>query len=501
MQFKILKEEFPYLSFDTDSDIELYFEFRKMGKLKEALLLYNTKLRRKFPDDDMRAELLRCYRSHDPGFKQLLYECIVVLAEKVENRIFYIISVLTENVRSVKISDAYSVIRFAESLLSIISPDRMKAVGFTEKYARYATLLDFKAKEMNRTAELIRMYITDTVESIQDLKREREARYQIEQKKKKEALFVDFSKIHFSAHDVARILIPHNISRTEDSVIAYCLKYWNQVFDPAFERIIVLYSKKYRTKHSEIFFAIKNGREHGWKDEEILNAVLSSVVTGYYYNISGDLYLQRTWRYYKAGLEAAASENQTEKEPSPSAGQSVRHEKENISRLKPEKSHGEKGVEKSSGEGMDAGKVAGPDERPEEKKAGGEKNSKETSKKSVRNMKNSHKEKSFVPNSVADIIKKLSGKTYTVYKEIFFQEVRSSIREELSVCAGKKIPGIFSSHQNAAEDIVFNYLMSHYDDPYQNWMTSQDKKKVDSLGFNLKTIEPIVSRWIKGKSI
>lgn len=41
--------------------------------------------------------------------------------------------------------------------------------------------------------------------------------------------------------------------------------------------------------------------------------------------------------------------------------------------------------------------------------------------------------------------------------------------------------------------------MSHYDDPYQNWGTSRDKKQVDSLGFNMKSIEPIVSRWVEAK--
>lgn len=494
LQLKILKEEYPYLSFDTDTDIERYFELWKMGKHKEALVLYNTRLRRKFPDENARAELLRCYRLRDPGFKKLLYECILILADKVEKRVFYIISVLTENIDTVKISDAYSVIRFAENLLSVVSADRMKAVAFTEKYARYAVLLGFKSKEMKRTAEIIRMYITDTVESVRSLKKEREARRYAGRKKKQESVFVDFSKIKFSEKDLSRILIPRGVSRTEDSVIAYCLKYWNQVFDPAFERIIVLYSKKYKTKHSEIFSAIKNGREHGWRDEEILNAVLSSVVNGYYYNISGDLYMQRTWRYYKsnlqpapspAGEKAAGADNPPQPQaalPPPSKSSEVKTRKAKTVKKVPAESLKPAGAE--------------PSEKPKVPVLRRDRRGKE---KGLPDFAGKGRVKNFVPNSVADIIKRVSGKTYTVYKEIFFQEIRSSIREELSACVGKKSGGIFSSNQNEAEDIVYNYLMSHYDDPYQNWGTSRDKKQVDSLGFNMKSIEPIVSRWVEAK--
>ena len=310
LQMRVLREEFPQLSFDTDPDIERYFELWKSGQHKEALALYNAKIRRKFPDDAARAELLRCYRSRDPRFKRLLYESIATLAEKLEKRVRYVISVLTDRIGEVDVADAYSVIRYAENLLSMISSDRMKAIPFTEKYARYAAFMDYRAGDMRRTADLIRMYVTDSIESVLDLRRQRRARRIPARQKAAAPAAVDFSQITFSAEDVSKILIPQNIQRVEDSVIAYCLKYWNRVSDPAFERIVVLYSKKYRTKHSDIFFAVKNGRLHGWKDEEILNAVLSTVVSGYYYNISGDLYLQRAWRYYKSsvGLEPAAPE-------------------------------------------------------------------------------------------------------------------------------------------------------------------------------------------------
>ena len=39
-------------------------------------------------------------------------------------------------------------------------------------------------------------------------------------------------------------------------MLAWCHKYWLRVDDPAFERIVWLYSKKYGTKHYEVFKAI-----------------------------------------------------------------------------------------------------------------------------------------------------------------------------------------------------------------------------------------------------
>lgn len=616
-QLRILKEEYPYVNFDTDSDIERYFELWKTGKQKEALVLYNMTLRRKFPDDAVRAELLRCYRLHNPKFKRLLYESILILAEKIEKRVKYVISILTEKIDGVDMADAYSVIRFSEHLLSMISSDRMKAISFTEKYSRYAALLDFRPVEMKRTAELIRMYVTETVESVQDLKRERQSKQHAEKKEKASAPpAVDFSQITFSDADVAKIVIPSNISRIEDSVIAYCLKYWNVVFDAAFERIIVLYSKKYRTKHSEVFFAIKNGREHGWRDEEILNAVLSAVVSGYYYSITGDLYLQRMWRYYKASVgiepkplalpapeqhtpaiqtaspkvsasehgkrpETPEADKQTDVEKSAERGKPAAKrpvEARNAARVAPKKrlvgesrdarknagfvaeteaaeaadSAAKKARKRTSKKGAAAGDVKSAGERktpfstesggtsgkhpvnpgrgmsPEKPHADAGRGSRHGKRAVPHREKTSRygkppenavrpesrlsfrsdRSRAFAarphfpsrgksePNSVADIIKRISGETYTVYREMFFQEIRSSIRGELSSCAIKKGGRFFGIRQNEAEDIVFNYLEAHYDDPYQNWETSGEKTKIESLGFRLKSIDSVIKRWV-----
>ena len=545
IQRRILKEEYPTMSFDSDSDIERYFEMRKQGRQTDALALYDTRLRKKYPNDAQRTELLRYYRSRDPRYAEILHESMIDLAERLVARTTYVISLLTKDIDSVDLTDAYSVIKLTEGLLSVISPDRYIAISFTEKYVRYAKALNFRHGEMERTAELIRLYVTDTIESVQDFKKEREerrkqrARQTERQRESKRANF-DLSRIVFSDEDLQRITIPANVTRTEDIVIAYCSRYWNLVGDPAFEKTVFLYSRKYRTKHNDVFQAIKNGRDHGWKDEEILNAVLATVVTGYYYSITGDVYLQRSWARCKAGL-VAGSEVQAQ---SPVALHQARTSP-HAAAYKAKKWAAPKTAPKATQRIAQAARAAAP-------KAAKALERQAFTEGSARSSAPIHERKSlipaakpiiappvktaakpsasrakvapakraatfkperaptrarrpklpaapaFKPNSVADIIRKMTGKTYTVYKDLFFREIRPSIRATLAASrSGRANP--FGTKQNDAEEIMYGFLEAHYDDPYQNWKGSVERKTVEDLGYSIPALEPVISDWIEHK--
>lgn len=474
LQARILKEEFPHLHLDSDSDIERYFELRSLGRQGEALGIYNARLRKKYPDDAKRAILLGYYRSRDPRFSSMLRESHIALADRLIRRTVTIIDTLTRDIETVDMTDAYPVIKLAEGLLSIISPDRFQAVAFCEKYCRLARLVNHKPAQMDATAELLRLYVNDTIESVQELKKAHEekkrTRIAAERagKERKKNQF-DLSRIVFSPADVQKILIPEGITRTEDKVIAYCLRYWNRVSDPAFEKTIFLYSRKYRTKHSDIYLAVKNGRDHLWKDEEILNAVLANVVTGYYYSITGDVYLQRTWARYKAMVELPPAGGVQQELALPAAIVPPAPVK------KPKRA---------------ATKARSPSGKPKKVIRAAKK---------VVPLKIERKpatERSPFANSIADIIKKKTGKTYTVYKELFFQKIRPAIRTTLSLSADKK-GGLFTSRQNDAEELVYAFLYDNYNNPYQNWVESDSRKKCENLGYPIKDIEPIITRWIE----
>lgn len=62
----ILNQEFPDLSLSGDDEIERYFIYRKQGREKEAIFLYNNKLRVKYPNEALRIALISAYRKKTP---------------------------------------------------------------------------------------------------------------------------------------------------------------------------------------------------------------------------------------------------------------------------------------------------------------------------------------------------------------------------------------------------------------------------------------------------
>ena len=306
LEKQVLKQEYPQVSFSEDLDIERYFELRKTGHLNEALLLYNGKLKRKYPDDSMRYELMSSYRQRSHRFQELLTENLINLAQKTIMQIKQVIGFITEKTANLDTNDVYNVIQECEKIVSSISSDRFASISFTEKYARYANIIGFKQSAMKKSAELIRLYVTDTLSSVKAYRDEQDeilSRQKRERASYKPPTTFDFSKIVFTKEQVDAIIISPDIKRIEDQVIAYTLKYWPVYADGGFENIVLLYSRKYRTNNFNIFQAVKVGRFRSWRDEEILQAVLLNLVNGYYYSISGDLYLQREWAKVKASVE------------------------------------------------------------------------------------------------------------------------------------------------------------------------------------------------------
>ena len=273
-----------------------------------------------------------------------------------------------------------------------------------------------------------------------------------------------------------RIILPKTITRTEDIVIAYCIRYWKMVYDTAFERTIFLYSRKYKTHHSDIFLAIKNGVTHGWKDEEILNSVLANVVTGYYYNISGDLYLQRTWARYKQSstIPGIAMTPGAPALPPIIKAVHARKKKNPVARTLRKKA--------VSVQPKKAIKPVKPFVPPKSKP--------------IKKNLVLPRAPTFIPNSISDMIRKQTGKTYTVYKELFFRGIRPSIRNVLVSSLINK-GNLFGNKQNEAEEIIYNFLYEHYNDPYQNWKESEERKKVEKIGYAMPALEQVIAGWIK----
>lgn len=98
--------------------------------------------------------------------------------------------------------------------------------------------------------------------------------------------------------------------------------------------------------------------------------------------------------------------------------------------------------------------------------------------------------------SVSDRIRKLSGKAYDVYRQLFLEGVRADIHRTLLASRTKK-SRLFDDSANAAEDIIFAFLASHYADPYMDWEASAERAKVEGLGFALPSLDPIIEAWYR----
>ena len=105
--------------------------------------------------------------------------------------------------------------------------------------------------------------------------------------------------MQFSRDDLAEIRIDSRLKRKAHQVLAFCRLYWLKINDPDFERKIFLYSKKYNTKHYDIFRTIKEGRLRALPDDVLLLEVFNHLSRGYEYNISEDLYMRKAWQRIK----------------------------------------------------------------------------------------------------------------------------------------------------------------------------------------------------------
>ncbi|MDR2759452.1 MAG: hypothetical protein LBB78_08725, partial [Spirochaetaceae bacterium] len=334
IQDELLRLEYPFLSPDYDPDIERYFYLRSSHRPQDALVLYQNRLKPRYPQDEFRALLMRCYRSRDPSYKLIQAKAYRNLGERALERIKKTIVYIVEKVESYNEKDVFSTIKAADEILLALPKDHYEAQTGIERLLHYAEELDFYVKSMTKAADLIRSYLNQSLSVVEEAKNRRESQRQqalereqqrqiredwksySQQKKQGRRMsqrrpMIDLTAIEFAQEDLARIEIPGDMIKPEDQTLAYCVKYWNLIYDSAFEQILYFYSKKYGTKHHAVFLAIRRGRINQFRDDEILASVMSILVTGYYYSIRGDVYLQRKWNSIKSALQQHASKEGT----------------------------------------------------------------------------------------------------------------------------------------------------------------------------------------------
>jgi hypothetical protein len=535
-QEALFKREFPSLRFDTDQDIERYFELRRLGMHQQALDIYRHKLLPKYPMEEQRVALLRAYRMKDGSFQLLLRESMIEYAYRVVARIKVSIDSITAPLQGVKLSNTYKAILAVEDVIKLLPEDRTVAMDMLERFIHFSRTFRYKADATIKTYELVRQYFYESgfEETLDQLIERKNAEREAQRAQtRKVARVFDLSKVKFNPQDVKRIEIPNTIVKKEDKVIAYCFRYWELALDPKFERIIFLYSRKYHTNHYEVFDIVKRCRATRGSDEVMLNAVSNALTTGYSYSVQGDLYLQAMWRKAKENLYAqasagllsapedisvivanaapakAADDNSPEKSWAPDVTPEVLSPVERTGRPRGIGKDGkpEKGAKASEAKEQAAAEKAAKKEaerqaREEERLrkrtealAAKAERSKTLAKHKKGVFGEPRPEAARASGSVSDHIKRLSGRSYDVYREIFAERSRGSIRTYLSAhrnSGGGR--GLFDGALNEAEELVYQFLIKNYDNPYMNWDKSRERESVESLGFELPSVVPVIER-------
>ncbi|MDR2101092.1 MAG: hypothetical protein LBP43_00810 [Treponema sp.] len=553
---ELLRLEYPSLLPDHDPDIERYYYLRSRGYAREAMVIYQSRLKSRYPNDNFRTILMRCYRSRDPAYHKLLILGYQALAERCLERVKRSIRYIAEKADSYNEKDAYSTIKAAEDILILFPGDRYEAMAGIDRYLRYAQNLNFCLPSMLRAANLIHAYLSQSLSVVDE---ERNRREEARQRARTEELqrlvqadwenysrqknaprgevMIDLSSVVFSPVDLGRIEIPRSMSRIEDQTLAYCAKYWNLINDTAFERTLLLYSRKYGKKNYDAFLAIRRGRLNNHRDDEILGAVMSTLVTGYYYSIRGDKYLQRQWNFIKLSIEQNAQALSGSTDQAPASSGSALRAAGSQARAKAARAKAKaKNVRAQSVRAQSApAKTAGPRKKAaagnsltrgskKKKKAPAlaalkEKNTAAQERREspdnspetmVKKMNQENKKtraalpalnsasqikfrtpkSAAIPSaggSVSDRLRELSGRSYDLYQDRFLAYARPAIRKVLG--AGR---GLFFKIPEEAEDLIYHFLKAHYADPYMNWKDSQERQALAAMGFNLESLIAII---------
>jgi hypothetical protein len=496
---ELFRLEYPQLLAGSDPDIERYCYLRASGQGRAALSIYQLHIKPRYPDDILRMALLRAYRSRDPLYPRLLAAGYRRLAERALERVRRIIDYISSGIRTCNPQDVYSTIKTIEDILRFFPREQYEAVSGIDRMYRYAQVMNYQVEPMEQAAEMVRSYLS---QSLPVLEKERKRRRQERVRKEKETapVMIDFSTVVFSPEDIERIEIPSRLARIEDQTLAYCAKYWNFTGDATFEQILFLYSRKYRRKNHSVYLAIRHGRSAGHRDEDILTSVMALLVTGYYYSIQGDRYLQRSWAGIKFAMDRAAlAAKNAAPEPVTKPDSRAKPVKPPVPASKPAgatpktKPVSASGPASKPGSDLMPAPRPGPGPKPPVKPVSGE---------TVREPavpaappKKSRPAAAGKPappappaeGSVSDRLRKLSGRGYDLYQDRFFAQARPAIRKVLG--AGR---GLFFNLPEKAEDLVYLYLRDHYADPYMNWAESDEYRQLAEQGFTLPSLNPVI---------
>lgn len=508
---QILELVYPELKYGEDPDIERYFDYRSQGRMFDALVIYQSKLKPRYPDDAKRIELLALYRKKSPLFSQYLYELLSERAGIIIRQLKINLDALLMPLENISLKNTYRVLKAVETIARLLPEDNEQALDMLSFYETVSQILQYRTKAFKKLCKLLSDFYEQTaikeLEAFDFLSLNESAL--LEQKRREEeyrkhANYFDISKIEFDEADRQAIEISPRLERNEDKVLAFCYKYWLRIDDAAFERIVFLYSQKYRSKHYDIFRTIKFCRKRKYSDDDILTMVATALSTDYSYTVQGDIYMQETWRRLKSNLYGT-EKPQAIKTTTPSqiSVAPVAKTMTPVTTNNVVASGSPKKVPSEQKHEIRASKRTIPVLQPVKKQETPKKTNKESlslvkelerrRKLLTKPIKPLHQEKAHLiyTGSISDKIRKISGRSYDVFQDLFLSKVRTFIQDALHKA---RIPGEkgLGDKLGMAEDLVYACMKKNYLNTYFDWPNSHEYKQLKEYGFDLQTLDGII---------
>ncbi|HQG40763.1 MAG TPA: hypothetical protein PLV76_07725, partial [Spirochaetales bacterium] len=152
---QVLELVYPELKYGEDPDIERYFDYRSQGRMFDALVIYQSKLKPRYPDDAKRIELLSLYRKKSPLFSQYLYELLSERADSIIKQLKINLDTMLMPIENISLKNTYRVLKAVETIARLLPENNEQALNMLSFYETVSQTLQYRYKEFKKLSELL----------------------------------------------------------------------------------------------------------------------------------------------------------------------------------------------------------------------------------------------------------------------------------------------------------------------------------------------------------
>lgn len=491
----LVEKEYPEIRPTEDRDFQLYLQARSLEDRAKARMIY-SRLLGKYPNEDIRANLLRFYRKGRSLFQVLYFEARMELGAKLERRIKAYIQALVSAFAGTG-SQTLALMGSIRKAVQILPPSKDAALNLLERLLFYSQFLEWHSLEFSSIHNVLKAFYDETLfqqRRIDLITEEEKAR-----KKTKVVQKIDLQKVSFSPEDLQMILVSPKIQGTTNLTLAYCRKYWLMVGDPIFENKVLLYSQKYRTWHYAVFQAIARGRALRHDDEVILMNVYNVISRNlpYDYDIRREYLMQVVWRRIKPQA-VVKRPPLTESSRAEELREQARAET-----APPKKNVGQDQSRTQPATAKDNGKVHQTHARPTSAPRGTGRHRRSASPRPSSPPASSQRRKKQAqtttlaaeqpaPKSIMERILEIDQTEQKNLHLVFRRDLEPVIEEHVRALAAQQRIELRPYTVSLATISIKNFILQNMNNPRPDWKLSQERLEVQELGLLVEDIEPIV---------